>query len=94
MLDTGQDFALGRAIATQLIGYDHSRHVLQITKQLAEEPLCGLGIAPALDQNVEHTAVLIHGPPEVTSFASETEEHLAKLPGFGPPSTPGVPVGR
>jgi len=39
--------------------------VLQAAQQLAEEPLGRFGIAPALDKDVEHMSVLVHGAPEV-----------------------------
>jgi hypothetical protein len=39
MLHTGEDLPCGRAIARQLIGDDHSGHVLAPFQQLAEEAL-------------------------------------------------------
>ena len=60
MLDAGQDVALCRAVAAQLVGHDHPRDALQAAQQLAEEPLGRPGIPPALYEDVEHVAVLVH----------------------------------
>ena len=72
----GQDRALRRGVAFELVGHDHARHVLQAAQQLAQEPLGGPGIAPALDEDVEHMAVLVHRPPEVVLLAADADEHL------------------
>src|SRR3954452_7182672 len=69
VLDTGQDLPLGRAIAAQLVGHDHTRDVLQPLQQLLEEAPGRLGVAPALHQDVEHGAVLVDRPPEVVDLA-------------------------
>jgi len=50
--------------------------VLQALQQLAKEPRGRLGIAPALDQDVEHVAVLIHRAPEMVQLAADADEHL------------------
>ena len=80
VLDTGQDLALRRGVAAQLVGRDDPRHILQALEQFAEEPLGGLRTAPALHQYVQHVAVLVHGPPEVMRLAADAEEHLVKMP--------------
>ena len=48
-----------RGVSAQLVSDDHTRDILQALQQLAEEALCGFGIASALDQDVEHMAVLV-----------------------------------
>jgi len=67
VLDVGQDLALGRAVTPELVGHDHPRGILQAAEQLLDEALGGLRVAPALDEDVEHDAVLIHGAPEICS---------------------------
>src|SRR4051794_28801617 len=71
MLDAGQDVALCGAVAAQLVGHDHPRNVLQAAQQLAEEPLGSPGIAPALHEDVEHVAMLVHSPPEIMQLAPD-----------------------
>ena len=44
VLDSGQDLALGRAVALQLIGDDDAWHVLQPLEQLAEKRRCLTGV--------------------------------------------------
>jgi len=80
VLDTGQDLALGRAIAAELVGHDHARNILQALEQLAEEPFSSFGIAPALDQDVEHVAVLVHGAPKAKHLARDADQHTVELP--------------
>ena len=53
--------ALCDAIAPQLIGHEHSRHILQTLQQPLEKALRGVGIAPRLNENVEHDAILVDG---------------------------------
>ena len=65
MLHARENLALGRAIALQLIGDDHARHVLQPLEQRAKELLRGVLVAAALHQNVEDGIVLIHRAPQV-----------------------------
>ena len=48
-----------RAIGLQLVGDQHARCPRLLLDQLAQQGLCSLGIAPALDQNVEDRAVLV-----------------------------------
>ena len=38
-------------------------------------------IAPALDQDVEHDAMLVDRAPEVVQHAVDPQEHLIKVPG-------------
>ncbi len=64
VLDTGQELALRCGVAAQLVSYEHAGHVVQATEQLAEEPFGCIRIAPALDQDVEHVAVLVHRAPK------------------------------
>jgi hypothetical protein len=48
MFDTGQDLALGRTVAPQLIGNNDPRNVRQTLEQLAEELLRRLFVTLAL----------------------------------------------
>ena len=88
MLNTRQDLALGSAIGAKFVCHDGSRHIAQALQQLAKEALGRLRVAAALDQHIEHVAVLINGPPEVVQFASDADENLVQkslVTGFRPP---------
>ena len=80
VLDTGQQLASSHTIASQLVGDDHSRHVLQTLQQPPEEALGGFGIASVLNEDVEHNAVLIDGTPEIMLHALDPDEHFVEVP--------------
>jgi hypothetical protein len=62
MFHPWEQLALGSTIALQLVGNDHARDVGQAFQEFAEELLRRPLVAPALHQNVEHVALLIHRP--------------------------------
>jgi len=80
MLDTREQTALSDAVASQLVSHDHSRHVVQSRQQPSEEALGSIGIAPVLNKDVEHDAVLIHRTPEIVLRALDPDEHLVEVP--------------
>ena len=61
MLDAGHDLSLRRAIGAQLVGYHYTWRAALRFQELAHQTLCRLGIAVALHQLIEKTAVLING---------------------------------
>jgi hypothetical protein len=61
MLDIRQQASPRHAVTSQLVGDDHSRHILQTLQQTLEEPRGGFPIAPFLGQNIEDDAILIDG---------------------------------
>ena len=81
MPDIGQDRSLSDAIATQTVGDEPPRRVLQPTQQVLEETLgCG-AIPPVLHQNVQHDAVLVHRTPQIMQRAADADEHFVEMPG-------------
>jgi hypothetical protein len=80
MFNLGKDLALRYAVASQLVGHDHPRHVLQALQQPAKEALGGFGIPPLLHENVEYNTILIHGAPEVVLHPLDANEHLVHVP--------------
>ncbi len=80
VFDTRYDFLLGHLIALELIGDDHARHVLQTLQELAEELLRGSQISAALDEDVQHVAVLIHRTPQVMGTAVDLDEDFIHVP--------------
>ena len=79
MLDIRQHLSLCRAIAPELIGHDHTRHILQAPEQPFEEPVRCLRISTGLDQYVEHDAVLIHRTREIVQFTLDPKEDLVQI---------------
>src|SRR3954471_23664954 len=95
MLDAGQDLAFRSRVATQLVGDDHPRHILQTAQQLAEEALGRAGIASALYQDIEHASFLIDGAPKVMQLAPGPDEDLIHVPLIARTGTaPLEPVGE
>jgi hypothetical protein len=80
VLDIGQQMTLRHPIASQLVGDDHSRHILQALQQTPEEPLGSFPITSLLDQNIEDDTVLIHGTPKIMLNAQDPDEHLVEVP--------------
>jgi hypothetical protein len=62
------------------VGNNHPRHILQTLQQALEEPLRSVGIAPGLNQNIEHNAILIDGAPKIVQLALDPNEHLVEVP--------------
>jgi hypothetical protein len=86
---------LGCAVAFQLVGDDHPRHVGQPPQQLAEEPLGRFLVSAALHKNIQNVAILIDGTPQVVAFAIDREKDLIEVPlvarsGTPPPELVGV----
>ena len=80
VLDAGKQLTLSDAIAPQLVGHDHPRHVLQTLQKPPEEALRGVGIAPGLNEDVEHNAILIDGAPEIVLHALDPDEDFVHVP--------------
>ena len=76
MLDARHDLPLCRPVAGQLISdHDTGRPHLPL-QQLAQQPLGGLLVASALDQDVEHNTGLVHGSPEPVFHPGNLENDL------------------
>src|SRR4051812_30935168 len=58
MLDAGHDLPLGRGIAAQLVGDQHTRRAALLLQQLAQQAFGGFLVAPALNEDVENEALL------------------------------------
>ena len=81
-----QHFFTGGSIATQLVGYDHARHVAYTLQEFHEEALCRPLVTAFLHQNVEYIAVLIDRPPKVTTLAVDGDEDFVEEPRIAWPS--------
>jgi hypothetical protein len=70
-----------RTVASQLVRHHHPRHILRALQQPLEEPPSAFGIRPALNEDVEHDAVLIHVTPEILLLPLEASawQRLSRL---------------
>jgi hypothetical protein len=80
VLNAGKQLTLGHAIAPQFVGHDQPRHILQALQPPSEEALRSGGIAPGLNQNIEHNAILIDSAPEIVLHALDPDEDLVHIP--------------
>ncbi|HUN40245.1 MAG TPA: hypothetical protein VMU81_08155 [Acetobacteraceae bacterium] len=80
MLDAGKQLTLSDTIAPQLVGHDHPRYIVQALQKPLEEALRGVGIAPGLNEDVEHDAILSDGTPEIVLHALDADEDIVHVP--------------
>ena len=76
VLDPGHDLPLGRGIALQLVGDEHTRGSTLLLEELAQQAFGGLLVAPALDENIENKAVLVDGTPQPILFPGDADDNL------------------
>jgi hypothetical protein len=72
--------SMTNAITSEFVGHDDSRFVLKSDEQPSEETLRRLAIATALNQNIEHDTVLVHGAPKIMKDTVDPDEHLVQIP--------------
>ena len=71
--------AVGHAVASQLVGDDHPRHILKAFQQPAKESFGRVAVSPWLNEDVEHHALLIHRAPEIVLYSTYPDEHLVQV---------------
>src|SRR4051812_29264852 len=89
VLDARHDLLLRRPIAGKLVGDHDARHPALPLQQLAQQALGGALITPALDQYVEHDAVLVDRAPEPMLYPGDFDDDFIEMPfvsGTGQPA--------
>ena len=56
--------------------------------QLTEEAGGGTPITPGLHEDVDHVAVLVHGPPQILLLPLDIEEQFGQVPDVAQPASP------
>jgi hypothetical protein len=81
MLTVGQCSANCWRVAGELVG-DHDPRLGAVlsVKHTMQETLSGDLIAPVLNEDVQHDAVLINGSPQPMAFAADPQRHLVHMP--------------
>jgi len=77
VLDVGKHLTLRHTVASQLVGDDHPRLVLQSPEQPLEEALGGFRIAPFLNEDVQRNTMLINSSLEIMLHALDPNKDLA-----------------
>ena len=80
VLDVGKHLTLRHTVASQLVGDDHPRLVLQSPEQPFEEALGGFRIAPFLNEDVQRNTMLINSSPEIMLHALDPNKDLVQVP--------------
>ncbi len=80
MLHVRQKLPLGSSITGQFVGNEHTRNVLEVLEQLAQELLSGFLVAATLDQDAKNRATLIHSPPYIVDLTLDCDKHLIQMP--------------
>src|SRR5271166_6173388 len=79
MLDAGHDLTLGRGVAAQLVGDQHTRRSPLLLQQLAQQAFSGSLVAPALDEDIENKALLVDRAPEPVLRAGDGDHDLIEV---------------
>src|SRR3712207_859257 len=80
MLHTRHDHSLRGGIAGRFVRDHQARCGALLPEQLAQQTLGGFRIAAALNQDIEHHTVLVHGAPEPMLPACNADDHLVEVP--------------
>jgi hypothetical protein len=89
VFNAGRDLLFRSPIAGKLVGDHHARRPALPLQQLAQEPFGGPFVPPALHQDVEHDALLVHRAPHPVFLASNFDGNLVQVPfvsGAGQPT--------
>ena len=66
-------------VACQLMGDHHARFITGAVNNLTQEALGCLLIAPRLDEDVQHYAILIDGSAQPVAFAADLQQDLIEM---------------
>ena len=87
MFHPWKELPFGDSIALEFVGDAHARYVGQAFQELAKE-LRGRFLVPtAVDQDIQHVALLIHRPPQILMLALDGQKHFIHLPLVAGPGT-------
>ena len=80
VLDFWHDLTSGGSVGAELVG-DHSPGwAALLLQQPLQQALGGLGVAAALDDLIEHIAVLINRPPQPVFLARDGDHDFVEMP--------------
>src|SRR6516162_2413330 len=83
-----------RGIRAQLVGHQQFRCKALLFEKLAHQPQRRPAVAAALNQHVEHLALVIDGSPEIHPLAGDPHHHLVQMPSVAwPRATSAQPSG-
>lgn len=80
MFDSRHDLSPCGTVAREFVGDHHARCDALLLQQLTQQAFGCFGIAPALNQDIEHGSVLVYGPPQPVLLAGDADRNLIKMP--------------
>ncbi len=80
--------AVGRRVAAKLVCDQTPWRTALPFQQLTEEAFGRTPIAPGLEEDVDHVAVLVDGPPEILLATLDVHEQFVQVPGVAQASLP------
>src|SRR5687768_1712931 len=96
MIDVWEQGRERRSVALEFVGDYDARLILARRQQLFEKANSRLFITSVLDENIQHDAILVDGPPEVLPSTIHFQEDLVQMPclaGSRSPSSHSIRVG-
>jgi hypothetical protein len=75
MLHARQDLAFLSSIALEFIGNDHAWDVSESFEEFPKKSFRRMFVTSALDEDIQHVAVLIDGSPQVRPFPIDGEKN-------------------
>ena len=80
MFDAGHHLLLRCLVTAKLVRDEHTRHILAAFEEFTEELLRRSLVSPALDEDIEHVAILVNCPPEIGGLAVDLQKHFIQKP--------------
>ena len=80
MVDRRHDRPEGSTVTLQLVGNQSERYPALTLQEFAKEALRSTTVAPRLDEDVDHVAVLIHGTPQILPLPVDRDEDFVQEP--------------
>ena len=80
MLGTQADLLERSRVRAQLVGRHPGRREAVLPEQLADELSGGGLVPPALDQDLQHLALIVNRPPQVHLLAGNANDHFVQMP--------------
>ena len=80
MFDAWHYIALCRSVRSQLVSDHHARCAALTFQNLSHQPLCGPGVATALNQDVQNETILIDSAPKPMLLTSDSYDDLIEVP--------------
>jgi len=86
MCDVAEGGPHGSRVAPEPVSNEAKRLLSLAMQQPAEEFLGSPLVTSRLNQDVDHVAVLVDGPPQILLLAVDSDEHFIQMPGVSQPA--------